>query len=59
MTQKNLKMTEILANGYSYESTQEELSNEYQLKKYLHPRALYESSLCIGRFNYHEMRLKD
>ena len=25
-----LKMTETLANGYSYESTQRELSNEYQ-----------------------------
>ena len=28
--QKNSKMTETLANGYSYESTQQELSNEYQ-----------------------------
>ena len=27
---KNLKMTETLAYGYSYESTQRELSNEYQ-----------------------------
>ena len=27
---KNLKMTETLANGYSSESTQRELSNEYQ-----------------------------
>ena len=26
---KNVKMTETLANGYSYESTQRELSNEY------------------------------
>ena len=26
----NPKMTETLANGYSYESTQRELSNEYQ-----------------------------
>ena len=28
--QKTLKMTETLANGYSYESTQRELSDEYQ-----------------------------
>ena len=28
--QKTLKMTETLALGYSYESTQRELSNEYQ-----------------------------
>ena len=27
---KNWKMTEILADGYSSESTQQELSNEYQ-----------------------------
>ena len=27
---KTLKMTETLANGYSSESTQRELSNEYQ-----------------------------
>ena len=30
MLQKTLKITETLANGYSYESTQRELSNEYQ-----------------------------
>ena len=30
MMQKTLKMTETLANGYSSESTQLELSNEYQ-----------------------------
>ena len=30
MMQKTLKMTKILANGYSYESTQWELSNAYQ-----------------------------
>ena len=30
MMQKNLKITETLANGYSYESTQREHSNEYQ-----------------------------
>ena len=28
--QKKLKMTETLANGYSSESTQQELSNEHQ-----------------------------
>ena len=28
--QKTLKITETLAYGYSYESTQRELSNEYQ-----------------------------
>ena len=30
MMQKNWKMTETMANGYSSESTQRELSNEYQ-----------------------------
>ena len=30
MIQKNWKMIETLANGYSSESTQQELSNEYQ-----------------------------
>ena len=28
--QKNWKMTETMANGYSSESTQREFSNEYQ-----------------------------
>ena len=31
--QKSWKMTETMANGYSYESTQKELSNEYQHDK--------------------------
>ena len=30
LMQKSRKMTETLANGYSYESTQRELSNEYK-----------------------------
>ena len=30
MMQKTLQMTETLANGYSSESAQRELSNEYQ-----------------------------
>ena len=30
MMQKRLKMTGNLAHGYSYESTQQELSNNYQ-----------------------------
>ena len=30
MMQKPVKMTETLANGYSSESSQGELSNEYQ-----------------------------
>ena len=30
MMQKTWKITETLANGYSSESTQRELSNEYQ-----------------------------
>ena len=30
MLQKTLKITETLANGYSSESTQQELSNKYQ-----------------------------
>ena len=29
MMQRTLKMTETLANGYSFESTLQELSNEY------------------------------
>ena len=33
MVQKNWKMTETLAYGYSSESTQQELSNEYQHDK--------------------------
>ena len=28
--QKSWEMTETLASGYSYESTQQEISNEYQ-----------------------------
>ena len=51
-------MTETLANGYSSESTQRELSNEYQLdrvsmvfKKSLHSCASDKSSLRIGRVN--------
>ena len=32
---KNLKMNETLANGYSSESAQQELSNEYQLDRVL------------------------
>ena len=49
-------MTETLANGYLFERTQRELSNEYQhdrvsmvFNKSLYPCALYESSLSIGR----------
>ena len=51
-------MTETLAYGYSYESTQRELSNEYQqdrvsngFQKSLHSCALDERSLSIGRVN--------
>ena len=33
MMQKKGKVTETLAYGYSYESTQRELSNEYQLDR--------------------------
>ena len=55
--QKHWKMTEILVNGYSDESTQRGLSNEYQhdrismVFKELQKRrcALDESSLNIGR----------
>ena len=56
--QKTWKMTETLANGYSYESTQRELSNEYQhdrasmvFEKYLSPCPLDESSLSIRGVN--------
>ena len=58
MRQKNLKMTETLAYGYSCESTQQGLSNEYQhgrvkmvFKKSLHPCDLDESNLNFGRVN--------
>ena len=54
--QQTLKMTETLANGYSYDSAQRELSNEYQhdrvqidFQKFLHSCALDESSLSIER----------
>ena len=33
MMQKSWKMTETLAHGYSYVSTQQELSYEYQYNK--------------------------
>ena len=52
---KNLKMAETLAYGYSPESSQQELSNEYQhdriwmIFKLLHPCTLDESGLSIGR----------
>ena len=59
--QKSLKMIETLANGYSYESTQRELSNEYRhdrvkmiFKKSLHSCALDKSILCIARVEYHD-----
>ena len=42
-------MTETLAYGYSSESTQRELSNEYQFDRVLRPCALNESSPSIGR----------
>ena len=49
-------MTETLAHGYSSESTQRVLSNEYQhdmvhmvFKKYLYLCALDERSLSIGK----------
>ena len=56
--QKNWEKSETLANGYSSESAQRELSNEYQydrvvmvFKKSLRPCALDESTLSIGRVN--------
>ena len=57
MMQKSWKMTETLAPGYSSDSTHWELSNECQhdcsnvFQKSLHPCALDESSLSIGRDN--------
>ena len=49
-------MTETLEQGYSPESTQQELYNEYQhdrvfdgLQKSLHSCGLDENSLSIGR----------
>ena len=56
--QKTLKMTETLANRYSYESAQRELSNGYQYDRvqmvfqiFLRSCALDESSLSIERGN--------
>ena len=53
---KAKKITETLSNGYSSESTQQELSNEYQhdrgvdaFQKSFRPRALDKSNLSIGR----------
>ena len=54
-------MTETLEHGYSSESTQREISKEYQhdivlvkcFQNPLCPCALDESSLSIGRFNAH------
>ena len=52
-----MKMTETLANGYSSESAQRELSNEYQLdcldgfQHFLQFSLMDESSLSIGRVN--------
>ena len=43
MMQKTWKMTETLAFGYSYEGTQRELSNEYQLDKV----SMIFKNLCI------------
>ena len=57
MMQKNWKMTETFAHGYTSEDTQRGLSNEYQRDKVsmvfknLCPCALDESSLSIGRVN--------
>ena len=43
MIQKTYKMTETLAHGHSFESTQQELSNEYQ-----HDRVkMVFKSLCV------------
>ena len=58
MTPKTYEMDETLAYGYSSESAERELSNEYQhdrvwvvFKKYLHPCVMDESSPSIGRVN--------
>ena len=56
---RNWKMTETLANGYLYERTQRDRSNECQLdrvlvifQKSLLPCALDESSLSIERVKH-------
>ena len=48
MTQKSWKMTETMAYGYSSESSQWELSNEYQHDRY---KMVYKNfaTLCFGR----------
>ena len=43
MMQKNLKIAETLAYGYSSESTRRELSNEYQHDRFL----MVFKNLCI------------
>ena len=59
-------MTETLAHGYSSESTQRDLSNEYQqdrvlmvFRKSLHLCALDESSLSKGRVNIISVNLQN
>ena len=44
-------MMETLAHGYSSESTQRELSNEYQHDRVLRPPVLDEGGLSIRRVN--------
>ena len=59
MMQKNLKITQTLAHGYSSESIRQELSNEYQhdriwkifSKNLFCPCALDKSSLCVEWVN--------
>ena len=61
--QKTWEMTETLAYGYSPESTQRDVSNEYQhdrvlhvFQKYLGPCASDKHSLSIGRVKGRKMK---
>ena len=61
-------MTETLAHGYSSESTEQELSDEYQhdrvfskhdgFQRFLRSCSLDESSLSIGRVKIHSHSVK-
>ena len=43
MMQKNFEMTEPLARGYSSESSQQELSNQYQQDRF----QIFFKNLCV------------
>ena len=49
---KNMKISETVSNGYSSESTQRELSNEYQHDRvWKITSALEELTICVQSIN--------